>query len=79
MVRTSNGREYHQDVRKLALLKAAGEMSTTVTSKGCLTNDKLSTSNINPQGTQDTQGTQDAHSMQETPTQLRRPKRLNEK
>jgi hypothetical protein len=33
VVRTSNGREYHRDIRKLALLEAAGEMSTTLTSK----------------------------------------------
>jgi hypothetical protein len=86
-VRTSNGTEYHQDVRKLALLEAAGEMSAMVTSKRCLTNNNVSTSIDNSQDTQDTQGTQGMQGTQGTQgmqgmqdsTQLRRSKRTQEK
>jgi hypothetical protein len=86
---TSNGTEYHRDVRKLALLEAAGEMSATVTSKRCLTNDNVSTPIINAEDMPDTQdmqdmqgmqGTQDTQGMQGTQdsTQLRRSKRTQE-
>jgi hypothetical protein len=77
-VRTSNGTEYHRDVRKLALLEAAGEMSTTVTSKRCLTNDNVSTPINNSQGMQNTQGTQDMQGTQDS-TQPRRSKRNRKK
>jgi hypothetical protein len=66
-------------------------MSATVTSKRCLTNDKVSTPNINFQGTQDTQDTQGTQGTQDTQgtqgtqdglhasTELRRSKRIEEK
>jgi hypothetical protein len=86
-VRTSNGTEYHRDIRKLALLEAAGEMSATGTSKRCRTNNAVSTPNINLQDTQDTQGTQSTQDTQGTHgtqgtqelTQKRRSKRLQKK
>jgi hypothetical protein len=86
-VRTSNGTEYHRDIRKLALLEAAGEMSATVTSKRCFTNNNVSTPINNSQGMQDTQGTQDPQGTQDTQgtqgtqesTQTRRSRRLQEK
>jgi transcriptional regulator CtsR len=51
-VRTSNGTEYHRNIRKLALLEAAGEMSATVTSRRCLTNNNVSTPIANSQDMQ---------------------------
>jgi hypothetical protein len=86
-VRTSNGTEYHRDICKLALLEAVEEMSATVTSKRCLTNNNVSTLIVNcqdmqgMQGTQDMQGKQDmqgAQGTQET-TKTRRSKRLQKK
>jgi hypothetical protein len=85
-VRTSIGSEYKRDIRKLALLEAAGEMSAMLTSEKHLPNDAIPDPNF--QGTQDTQGTQDMQDMQgtqgtqdelQTSTQLRSSKRLQEK
>jgi hypothetical protein len=85
-VRTSNGSEYERDIRKLALLEAAGELCVTVTPERHLSNKDKGTPDLNcqdmqsmqdtqgMQGTQGTQGTQDELNT----TKLRRSRRIQE-